>query len=256
MAETLERPPEGRRDDSGRRPWTLIALLGLAGVAAVAGGGAAIAVELGRKPTAKQIEAAGREELASRWRALPAGEIFPAQVMAAPDPAGRKAGPVAFRVGIAPAVPCAAGVDRPVADVLTKFGCRRILRATYTDATRALTATLGIAVMSDSSRVSSAESALGSIGGAGDKARVGVRTAPFPGTVAASFADPLRQEFAVNTNGTRYLFFRAAGWAIDHGDRVGTVPAGTFAFAQTALDQVVLRFTDSTEPCERWDVRC
>ena len=53
----------------------------------------------------------------------------------------------ARRVGLAPEVACAAGVDAPVGSVLTEYGCRTLLRATYVDQTSSFAFTVGIAVL-------------------------------------------------------------------------------------------------------------
>ncbi|TDD65055.1 hypothetical protein [Actinomadura rubrisoli] len=217
------------------------------------GGSVAVGVEVNRGPTAKQIDAAGRKEFALRWRTLGAGEVFPARV---DGPAGMSKTPAwtATRVGIAPAASCAEGFDRPIADALVKHGCRAVLRATYVDGTGTLVTTLGVAVMPDPGQASGAEAGFPS--SVGDNKRYGVRAVTFPGTVAGKFRDPLRQDFYFAANGTPYLFFRSSGWIADRGARVGTVLADTFAFARTALDQVILRFAETTEPCERRGVRC
>ncbi|WP_285573525.1 hypothetical protein [Actinoallomurus iriomotensis] len=222
-------------------------------------GGVALGADLTRKPTANEIEAAGRKEMASRWRALKAGEIFPARVNVkdAGDALREFTMASALRVGIAPGVSCSEGFDRPLADVLVHHGCQTVLRATYVDSSGTLLTTLGVAVMPDGGRASDAETDFTpSLGAHGVKERYGVRAVSFPGTVAEGFRDSLRQDFSYEANGTPYLFFRSSGWMTDRAAPVEPVVTDTFAFAESALDEVELKFAEKTAPCERRGVRC
>ncbi len=243
--------------ETPRRRWALIIPLAVSGVLGIALGGVALGTDLTRRPTANEIEAAGHQEIAARWRSLTAGEIFPARTgTSAYHPVHRSAaesgtpGRSALRVGIAPRASCRAGFDRAFADVLVAHGCRTVLRATYVDGSGTLVTTIGVAVMPDAQRAVDTDTAFGT------GVRVGVRAVPFPGTVAEGFGDSLRHDFWHETNGTPYVFFSASGWITDRADPVTMVAANTFAFARTALDQVVLRFADTTEPCQRRAVRC
>jgi hypothetical protein len=236
-------------------------VLAVAGVLAIVGGGVAIGTDLTRKPTANEVTAAGQKELASRWRALTAGELFPARA-AGTSSRSSVAGSAAYswtalRVGIAPGVSCAEGFDRPLADVLVKHGCRTVLRATYVDGSGTLVTTLGVAVMPDADRSDGAETDFAaSLGVHGVKERYGVRAVSFPGTVAAGFGDSLRQEFSYENSHTPYLFFRSSGWITDRATPVRSVALNTFAFARVTLDKVALSLAETTEPCERRGVRC
>ncbi|MFD0692292.1 hypothetical protein [Actinomadura fibrosa] len=231
-------------------------MLAVAGVAAVAGGGAAIAVELNRSPSASQVRAAGQKELAERWRLMDAGEIFPARIEST-EKTGGVATRVAVRVGIAPAASCAEGFDRKLANVLVAHGCRTVLRATYVDAGGTLATTLGIAVMPDTGRASAAEGDFGTrLGGDAVRERYGVRALAFAGTVVRDFDDSGRQDFWFGSNGTPYLFFRSSGWTTGRGGRVRPILADTFAFADTALNRVTQGFAVTDEPCDRKGVRC
>jgi hypothetical protein len=261
VSETLTSPPRRREGDRPPRPWVLITALAVAGVLGIVGGGVAIRAHLTRKPTAGEIAAAGHKEIAARWRALTAGEIFPTRADETSS-----AGSVidsmaptlsALRVGIAPAVSCAEGFDHPLAEVLVKHGCRTVLRATYVDASGTLVTTLGVAVMPDAERADDAETDFSaSLGVHGAEERYGVRAVPFPGTVAAGFGDSLRQDFSYENSHTPYLFFRSSGWATDRATHVETVVVNTFAFARVALDKAILRLAATNEPCERRGVKC
>jgi len=239
------------------RPWALVAVLALSGILAITAGGVAIGADLTRTPTEDEITTAGRKELAVRWRALGAGEIFPARAdTRAYSPIQRFPVPTvtALRVGIAPKAACAAGCDRRLAAILVEHGCRAALRATYVDGSRTMLTTLGVAVMPDAERAIAVETEFNASPGV--RRGQGVRTVAFPGTIAAGFQDSLRQEFTWDANGTPYLFFSSSGWITDRATPVDPVPDETFAFARTALDQVQLRFADTTEPCKRPGVRC
>jgi hypothetical protein len=254
-------PPHRRESGHPRRPLVLIIVLAVSGVLSIVGGGVAIGADLTRKPTADEIAAAGQKEIASRWRALTAGEIFPARadetssygsVIDSMAPTSS-----ALRVGIAPRVSCAEGFDRPLAEVLVKHGCRTVLRATYVDPSGTLVTTLGVAVMPDAEQADDAETDFtASLGAHGTEERYGVRAVPFPGTAAVDFGDSLRQDFSHENSHTSYLFFRSSGWATDRATRLETVVVNTFAFARVALDKVILRLAATTEPCERRGVEC
>lgn len=259
MSETAVTTARRRQDDRPRRSWVLIILLAVSGVLGVVVGGVELGADLTRKPTANEIEAAGRKEMALRWRALKAGEIFPARVNATESGGAIRESTTAtaLRVGIAPGVSCSEGFDRPLAKVLVEHGCRTVLRATYVDSSGTLLTTLGVAVMPDAGRASDAETDFHtSLSVDQNEGRYGVRAVSFPGTVAEGFGDSLRQDFSYEANGTPYLFFRSSGWMTDRATPVRPVVTDTFAFAETTLDELLLRFTETTAPCERRGVRC
>lgn len=261
MSENPISPPHLRDSDRRRRPLVLIITLAVAGVLSIVVGGVAIGANLTRKPTANEVTAAGQKEIAARWRALKAGEIFPARAdetwsYSSVQESGAPTW-TALRVGIAPGVSCAQGFDHPLAVVLAKHGCRTVLRATYVDGSGTLVTTLGVAVMPDAERAADAETEFNTSLKVGrDKGRYGVRAVSFPGTVTEDFGDSLRQDFSYEENHTPYLFFRSSGWITDRATPVKTVVVNTFAFARVALDKVVLRLAETAEPCERRGVEC
>ena len=114
------------------------------GLAGVSGGGWLVYSELARPATHAEVIAAGQAEIASRWERLAAGQIFPAIIHYA-APSGLVT--TAYRIGIAPRSSCRAALDPPLAAVLDRRGCTTVLRASYTDASRAFMLTAGIAVM-------------------------------------------------------------------------------------------------------------
>ncbi|MEV6122766.1 hypothetical protein AB0M23_19925 [Streptomyces sp. NPDC052077] len=77
------------------------------------------------------------------WHSVPVDRLFP------PTLAGRGAGPGGAdrtwtRVAVAPDSGCAGAFDPPLARALAPVGCARLLRATYTDATRSHVTTVGL----------------------------------------------------------------------------------------------------------------
>ena len=163
------------------------AVLGIVGLAASVAGVAAQA--LPRRFSAAQQRQIMSWEVASRWRTWSAGKIFPASVKYQLPWTlfGSSAGLflTARRVGIAPQSGCAAATDPALARSLGNR-CQAVLRATYTDSTGSFVTTIGIAVMRGGAP------SPGSLP-TGHGRRPGVRTAPFPGTLAARFADRQRQ---------------------------------------------------------------
>ncbi|WP_124288551.1 hypothetical protein, partial [Streptomyces sp. ADI98-12] len=80
---------------------------------------------------------------AALWHEAPVDRLFP------PTVRGRKAGPGGAdrawtRIAVAPDSGCAKAFDPLLASVLEPAGCARLLRATYTDATRSEVVTVGL----------------------------------------------------------------------------------------------------------------
>ncbi|MFI6508478.1 hypothetical protein ACIBCT_12805 [Streptosporangium sp. NPDC050855] len=144
-----------------------------------------------------------REDIAGRWRTWSADLVFPVEL----EYIGLgRVQQYARRIGLAPEVSCAAGTDAPVGSVLTEYGCRTLLRATYADQTSTFVFTVGIAVLGDEDRRIAASGQL-----AVDD-RVGVRPVAFPGTASELFGAAQRQRNAWTGVGP-YLVFSAAGYA-------------------------------------------
>jgi hypothetical protein len=71
-------------------------------------------------------------EAGARWRALPAGTIFPATIRYSPPTALDDAAGLtmtANRIGIAKQASCRAATDPAAAAVLARHGCEAVLRA-------------------------------------------------------------------------------------------------------------------------------
>jgi len=209
-----------RRRARGRRAAALIALvLGLGGFGVSAAG---LAVQLlPRQFTAGQQRQIMAWEVASRWRLLTAGQIFPrvvgyqlaAQVLEGTAPLNLRA----LRVAIAPQSGCAAAVTgAAAASALRRGGCEAILRATYVDATTSYVMTVGVAVLPTASAAAAADASLAAPRLAVAHALGPARLAPGVGAVrfrgaAAALYDYTRQLSASFSQGP-YLVMYAAGY--------------------------------------------
>lgn len=171
---------------------------------------------LPRQFTPRQQQQIINWEVGKRWRSLPAGVIFPASVTY-PSPAMLAGGKLtANRIGIARQATCPAATDPDVAAVLTRSGCKAVLRATYVDATESYVVTVGVAALPGVSQAGAALRELGGpalsrVRGAGGVAD-GVRPVAFNGTPSAWFTDNHRQISAGAGAGT-YLVFYTVGYA-------------------------------------------
>ncbi|MFF4245149.1 hypothetical protein ACFYY2_11825 [Streptomyces sp. NPDC001822] len=133
----------------------------------------------------------------SAWHSVPVDTLFPRSLK------GDGAGPGATdrvwtRIGVAGDGGCAAGLDPLLLRALGPVGCERLVRATYTDATRSSVTTVGL-VFTEADATSM--SALGTRFASqklGDRTDLMPRTHPVPGTVAAGFGDRQRASWTVH----------------------------------------------------------
>lgn len=228
-----------------------LALLTVAGLGAIGGGVAGLVTVHDRKPTAAQIAAAAQVAFARRWRGLTAGQIFPATVRYTSTSGVPRS---AVRVGIAPAAPCARALDPAAARVLDTAGCVTVLRATYADASGTALATVGVAVMRDTSGADSAfgRIARGKLGG--------LLPVSFPGTIAARFRPAARETSSEQEGSGPYLLFDTSGYA----DGRATSPDSTYLYGETVTTDlptgltnvIITTFTAPANPCAGQDVRC
>jgi hypothetical protein len=153
-------------------------------------------------------------EYAKRWRELPAGQIFPAQVKYPPPSAlddDQSLTLSAHRVGIARQATCKSATDAAAAAVLDRNGCTALLRATYTDETGSYVVTVAAAVMPGAAQAKNAARELAAAGGAGGTAP-GVHAVAFKNTPAAWFTDKRRQLSGSLAAGG-YLILYTVGYA-------------------------------------------
>jgi hypothetical protein len=217
--QVLGGPP--RRARRGRRAVALIALmLGVAGLG-VSVAGLAVQV-LPRQFTPAQQHQIEAWEIASRWQQLTAGQIFPATVSYSLSAAVlQDEVPLsldAVRIAVAPQSACAQGVtSKAAAAVLSRSGCRAVLRATYVDATRSYILTIGVAVLPTASAARDASLGLSQTKLTTRRSRhtsqltPGVEVVRFRGAAAGRY-DYSRQ-IAANFSAGPYLVMYAAGYA-------------------------------------------
>jgi hypothetical protein len=152
-------------------------------------------------------------EYARSWRALTAGQIFPASVSyQAPAVLDNSSLTLsARRIGIARQSSCRTASDPAAAAILDRNGCSAILRATYTDGADSYVVTVGVAVLPSTAQAEAADSELS------DAALVGgispsVDALAFKGTPAASFTNQRRQLSGFTRAGT-YVALYTVGYA-------------------------------------------
>jgi hypothetical protein len=154
-------------------------------------------------------------EYGRSWRALSAGQIFPASVSyqapAVLDDSSLTL--TARRIGIARQSGCQAATDAAAAQVLARNGCRTMLRATYADGTDSYVVTVGVAVLPSTAQAEAADAALSAtalVGGI----QPGVHALAFKNTAAAWFTDSRRQLSGSFRAGT-YVALYTVGYADD-----------------------------------------
>ncbi|TMC13622.1 MAG: hypothetical protein E6J41_00060 [Chloroflexi bacterium] len=168
------------------------------GTGAVAAGfvGMALAVSGVVQPLREAGTTAAEQQFTfdrSAWRAVAVDDVFPPVYHSpAPDPL---LGTVRdfTRIGVAPATDCRTAFDPGLARLLSAHRCGPVLRVDYTDATRTLVATVGVAVLGtgpeDELDVHTAT--------AGHHDDLRPRALAFAGTPAAGFGDTQRVAFHV-----------------------------------------------------------
>jgi hypothetical protein len=209
-----EPPPPGRHRQGSRANTAIAAtalVLGLIGLVISSVG---VATELmPRTFSAGQQRQITDWEYGRSWRALPAGQIFPASVSyqapAVLDDSSLLLS--ARRIGVARQSACGAVTDPAAASILDRNGCSAMLRATYTDGTDSYVVTVGVAVLPSTTQAEAADDELS------DAALVagiqpGVDALAFPGTPAAMFTDQRRQLSGFLRAGT-YVALYTIGYA-------------------------------------------
>jgi hypothetical protein len=158
---------------------------------------------LTRDPTTAELRRAADAEVARRWRAWPAGRIFPERLTYVPGLPGSEEVEYATRAGITPQTDCEGSVDASLAPVLRRHGCRAVLRATYADQLEGVVVTVGVVVFPDQQAAYKARQEI-------PGSPTALRAAAFPGTVAARFDDAARQAGTAERGGP-YLVLTTAG---------------------------------------------
>ena len=152
-------------------------------------------------------------EYGRSWRALSAGQIFPASVSyqapAVLDDSSLLL--TARRIGVARQSVCGTVTDPAAARVLDRNGCSAMLRATYTDGTDSYVVTLGVAVLPSTTQAEAADTELSAAAPVAG-IQPGVDALAFPGTPAAMFTDQRRQLSGFLRAGT-YVALYTVGFA-------------------------------------------
>lgn len=239
-------PADGGYPRRAARLLSLVLLIAL-GLAGVAGGSLAFGMELTRHATRAEATAALGREIAARWRRLPAGKIFPAQITyqnAQGDPV------MATLVGIAPPASCRASLEPSALRRIRALGCVTMLRATYLDASKTLAATVGIGVMASPSAAARALDAIGGL-----KPADVLYALPFSGTIANAFGNAQRGAGTAGTFGP-YIFLYTSGYtdglpgnAAQADPELSSLGTGILGVLETIL-------TSHGAPCTMKDIRC
>ncbi|GAA3356907.1 hypothetical protein GCM10017744_025460 [Streptomyces antimycoticus] len=108
-------------------------------------GGAAAGSWLGEDPDAPPSTADTYAHARSAWHSVPVDDLFPRTLR------GKGEGPggadrLWTRIAVAPDSSCGGGFDPLLAKALAPVGCKRLVRATYTDATSTSVTTVGLLV--------------------------------------------------------------------------------------------------------------
>jgi len=174
------------------------ALLAALGVVAVTAGLIEVSVAAGR--SVGPLREASLPEEAQRyvfdrraWRAVATDDLFPPvyhTTTAAPMLGAHRD---FTRIGLAPAADCGSALDPGLARLVSAHRCGPVLRAGYTDATRTLVATVGVAVLGTMPQ-EERELNAATIGRHDD---LRPRAVAFAGTPAAGFGDAQRVAYRV-----------------------------------------------------------
>jgi hypothetical protein len=170
----------------------------------VLAGGKAVADQT-RPPTAAERAAAASRAVADRWRAWPAGRIFPATLGYTTSLLSQE---TARRVGIAPGYLCAAALDAPLAAPARRDDCRAAIRATYVDQLQGVVYTTGVLAFPDPARARAFAGGLPS----GRPPVAALRALALPGTAGAMFDNAARQVAVARQEGP-YVLLAVAGYA-------------------------------------------
>ncbi|OKK15328.1 hypothetical protein AMK16_29060 [Streptomyces sp. CB00455] len=137
-------PPPYPADPPRRRPGRVLAAALCALLGAGLLGGAATGTWLEHRSAHRPLSAdAAYREAGSLWRSAPVDSLFP-PVLAAPAAGPGGSDRTWTRIALAPDADCPAALAADWQGPLAATGCTRVLRATYTDATRSSLVTVGM----------------------------------------------------------------------------------------------------------------
>jgi hypothetical protein len=229
-----------------RRIAAVVALVVL-GLAAVGGGAVALVREMGRAATKSEVAAALATEIAGRWERLPAGKIFPATVTYYNAENDKE---TARLVGIVPATSCRAALTPRAFAAMRSLGCHTMLRATYTDASGTLAASIGIGVMASSSGANAASENLSPTA-----AVAGMHAVPIPGTAVAGISDAGLGASGIDAAGP-YVLLYAVGYTDGLPGRIAQQNPELVSLGTGIVAAVVSVLTGHPAACTMKDIRC
>jgi hypothetical protein len=147
------------------------------------------------------------------WHSVPVDQLFP------PTVAGKGAGPGGAdrtwtRIAVAPDSGCADAFDPLLEKALAPAGCRRLLRATYTDATESYVTTVGLLFTKGDAAAMTALARQFKDDRLGDRADLMPRPYAAKGTVAAGFGTEQRASWTVSVlTDAPVVVYAVSGWA-------------------------------------------
>ncbi|OIJ86936.1 hypothetical protein BIV25_40615 [Streptomyces sp. MUSC 14] len=150
---------------------------------------------------------------AALWHNVPVDQLFPPTVQ------GTGAGPGGAdrtwtRIAVAPDSGCAHAFDPLLQKVLAPLGCRRLLRATYTDATQSYVTTVGLLFTDADPAAMSALAARFRTEHLDRRTDLMPRPYAAAGTVAAGFGDQQRASWTVSVlTDAPVVAYAVSGWA-------------------------------------------
>lgn len=150
---------------------------------------------------------------AAMWHGVPVDQLFP------PTVEGQGAGPGGAdrtwtRIAVAPDSGCKDAFDPLLRKALAPVGCRRLLRATYTDATQSYVTTVGLLfTKADAAGMTALDTRFGKEK-LGDRSDLMPRTYAAKNTVAAAFGRKQRASWAVSVlTDAPVVAYAVSGWA-------------------------------------------
>lgn len=170
------------------------------------------------------------------WHNVPVDRLFP------PTVDGQGAGPGGAdrtwtRIAVAPDSGCAGALDPLLGKALAPVGCARLLRATYTDATRSFVTTVGLLfTKADAAGMRALDARFDKEGLAG---RTDLMPRPYAakGTPAAAFGDAQRASWTVSVlTDAPVVVYAVSGWA--DGRKVAAAQSAVEATASSATTAV------------------
>jgi len=149
----------------------------------------------------------------SMWHSVPVDQLFPRTVQ------GNGAGPGGAdrtwtRVAVAPDSGCKDAFDPLLKKALAPVGCRRLLRATYTDATQSFVTTVGLLFTDADTTSMDALAKRFQKEGLGSRADLMPRSYAAKGTAAARFGTKQRASWTISVlTDAPVVVYAVSGWA-------------------------------------------